>query len=109
VRSIAVAVGERSELHLRGRGGGYSWSPELLGRQDVVAVRRVPAAAASRPDAGGLPPDNSSRPESFEIEGRAPGRTRVRMALRRSWEGDREPLELEEFDVLVVPADPLTA
>lgn len=103
---LTLGVGEQREICLPGRGGaGYSWTVELIEPAQLVRVAHRGTVAAADPDArrgGGRPPDNASRAERFVVEGRSPGRGRVRLALRRSWERDVEPLERRELNVSVV-------
>jgi predicted secreted protein len=105
VRSVSLAVGERHELTLRGLGSaGYSWVVEVQGPEGVVAIERRPSGpppAIGDAGRGGPPPDSYSLPEVYEIEGLAPGRVSVRLALRRSWETDVPPAEEDELEVVV--------
>jgi predicted secreted protein len=105
VRSVSLAVGERHELTLRGLGSaGYSWDLEVEGPEGVVAIERRPSGPPSPAEPGGPPPDSYSLPEVYEIEGLAPGRVRIKLELRRSWETDVPPAEEEELEVVVTPA-----
>ena len=102
MRSVSLAVGETRELTLTGRGSaGYSWAAELEGPEGVVEVRRQPPPSAPRSEPGGPPPAAGSLPELLAIEARAPGRIVLRLALRRSWEPESEPLERDEIEVIV--------
>lgn len=106
-RSLALAVGERREIELPGRGGaGYAWVVDSVEPEPLVVVERLAdahglGAGAEPMPPGGKPPDNASFPERFVVEGRSAGRGRLVLALRRSWEQDAEPLERHEVDVLV--------
>ena len=100
---LALKVGELHELELRGLGSaGYSWEPSVEGPEGVVEIRRAPSAPpADRPPPGGTAPASGSLAEAFQVEALAPGRVAVRFALRRSWEPEEPPLEVEDLDVIV--------
>lgn len=102
----ALKVGGIRGVTLRGLGAaGYSWVSSIEGPAGVIDVRPKPMqSSAPEPPAGGPPPPSSSVAERFEIAGLAPGRVRVRFALRRPWEQDREPLETADYDIIVEPA-----
>jgi hypothetical protein len=103
VRDLELKVGELHELELKGLGSaGYSWEPSVEGPEGIVEIRRAPSGPpADRPPPGGPPPASGSLSEAFQVEALAPGRVGVRFALRRSWEPDEAPLEVEDLDVIV--------
>lgn len=102
MRSVSLAVGERRDLTLTGRGSaGYSWATELDGPEGVVEIRRRPPPSAPEGTPGGPPPAAGSLPELLTIEALAPGRVHLRLELRRSWESGSEPLERDEIEVVV--------
>jgi hypothetical protein len=77
---------------------------EVEGPEGDVAIERRPSGpppAIGDAGSGGPPPDSYSLPEVYEIEGLAPGRVRIKLALRRSWETDVPPAEEDEIEVFV--------
>lgn len=101
MRELALRVGDRHELELRGPGGaGYSWETKVEGPEGVVEIRRRSSGAAPEADPGGPPPPNASLAELIEIDAVGAGRVRVSLALRRAWE-DAEPLEHDELEIVV--------
>ena len=101
---LELRAGDVHELVLPGRGtAGYSWAAETEGPEGVLEVRRAPSGPAPLAGGGGPPPPSGSLPERLELVAVRPGRVRVRLALRRSWENG-EPLEERELDVVVRPS-----
>ena len=99
---IQLRPGERHTVTLPGMGAaGYRWSFEIIGDAGVVDVHRSPVPDADGPSAGELPA-GASVPESFALEGRAPGRATVRFSQTRPWEAGSAPLDRQAVDVEVV-------
>jgi predicted secreted protein len=96
---VIVRVGEEVMLRLPSlAGAGYRWESQADGDVDAVAVS---LSLAPEPAAGAR--ITSSRDEIVTIRGRRPGKARVRLAPRRSWEPTASASGAHELDVTVVP------
>jgi hypothetical protein len=95
---VVVRVGEEVMLRLPGlAGAGYRWESQVDGDADTVAI-----SLSLAPEASGGARTISSRDEIVTIRGRRPGRVRVRLAPRRSWEPTASASGAHELDVAVV-------
>ena len=95
---VVVQVGQEVMLRLPGlTGGGYRWEPQVDGDVDAVAI-----SLSLAPESSGGARTISSRDEIATIHGRRPGRARVRLAPRRSWEPTASASGAHEINVTVV-------
>ena len=95
---VVVRVGQEVMLRLPSlAGAGYRWESQVDGDVDAVAI-----SLSLAPESSGGARNISSRDEIATIRGRRPGRARVRLAPRRSWELTASASGAHEVDVAVV-------
>lgn len=102
---LKLRVGESRDLTFSGLGtAGYSWSWEIEGDQEAVAVS-LQASPARTPTQtpSGVPPNNYSLDETFTVQALKIAQIRIHFVLRRPWEKKLEPVA--EHWVSVTVAD----
>ena len=99
---VELKVGEKYTLRLKGRAGaGYTWKHTIKEAGKVVAVSTEMLDYLQLTGKGRIPPPGYSLDELVTIQALSPGHATIYLALSRSWEKNKPPLEEQTLEVYV--------
>jgi predicted secreted protein len=100
--AVTIKTGATYSLVLKGLGSaGYSWTFDVTGDKEAVAVSFAAPASASESSPPPNHPIGGSVNHELLIKGVARGNATVRAVLRRPWEKDKPPAEERVLQVTV--------
>ncbi len=99
---IELKVGEKYTLRLKGlAGAGYTWKHTIEETGKVVAVSMEMSDHLQLIEKGRALPPGYNLSELVTIQALSPGHATIHLALSRSWEKNKPPLEEHTLEVYV--------
>jgi predicted secreted protein len=101
IKAVTLSRGQVFTLPLKGKGSaGYSWAYDVSGDKSAVELG-ITGSGSPPATTGSRPPPASSADEQLIVKAISPGIVTIHLALRRSWEKDKPPLEQQVLKVTV--------
>jgi predicted secreted protein len=99
---VELKVGEKYTLRLKGlAGAGYTWKHTIEEAGEVVSVSTEMSDHLQRVEKGRAAPPGYNLSQLVTIQALSPGHATIHLALSRSWEKNKPPLEEHTIEVYV--------
>ncbi len=99
---VELKVGEKYTLRLRGlAGAGYTWKHTIEEAREVVSVSMEMSDHLQLIEKGKALPPGYNLSQLATILALSPGHATIHLALSRSWEKNKPPLEEHTIEVYV--------